>query len=156
MKNLFFFGLMAVGVLNFSINANADEGHATGSDQSVVGKPTKSVKVSRTINIVINDTMRITPEKIVAKKSEIIKFTVTNQGKIRHELVIGSAQELKAHAEMMKQMPDMKHTEANQVILEPGKKGSMVWEFSNAGTLQMACFEPGHFEAGMKGEILVQ
>lgn len=156
MKDLFILGLIAVGVLNFSISANAHEGHATGSEQSVVGKPTTSAKVSRTIKILLNDNMRITPEKIVVQKGEIIKFAVTNQGKVRHELVIGSAQELKEHAEMMKQMPDMKHSEANQVILEPGKNGFMVWQFSDAGTLQMACFESGHSEAGMKGEISVQ
>lgn len=156
MKNLFYLGLVAFVVVSVSIRAKANEGHSTQSGQSIVGKPIKSANVSRTLKLLLDDNMRITPDKIVVRKGEVIRFAITNQGKVRHELVIGSAQELTEHAEMMKQMPDMKHSEANLVILEPGKTGSMVWQFSGSGNLQMACFQAGHFEAGMTGEILVQ
>lgn len=156
MKNLFHLGLAAFFVVSVSIRAKADEGHSKQSGQSIIGKPIKSAKVSRTIKILLDDNMRITPEKIVVQKGEVIRLAVTNHGKIRHELIIGSAQEVTEHAEMMKQMPEMKHSEANQVTLEPGKTASMVWQFSGIGSLQMACFQAGHYEAGMKGEILVQ
>ena len=41
------------------------------------------------------------------------------------------------------------------VTVDPGKTGEMVWRFSQAGTFNFACLQPGHFEAGMKGKVNV-
>jgi uncharacterized cupredoxin-like copper-binding protein len=144
-----------------SAGADAGHSHATGSAKSTgesapIGTPAKGAKASRTIKISMNDKLRFDPEKIDVKSGETVKFVVTNVGQVRHEIVIGPEQELKEHAEMMKQMPDMKHSEDNQLVLEPGKSGQMVWQFKRAGKLQYGCFEPGHMEAGMQGEISVK
>lgn len=29
------------------------------------------------------------------------------------------------------------------------------WQFSHAGTLEFACHEPGHYETGMRGQLIV-
>ena len=81
---------------------------------------------------------------------------VKNGGKIKHEMVLGTTKELKAHAEMMRKMPGMEHDDANEVTVEPGKTGEFVWQFTKAGTFDFACFEPGHFEAGMVGKVTVR
>ena len=90
------------------------------------------------------------------KKGETIKFVVKNSGKIKHEMVLGSMKELKEHGEMMKKMPEMEHADANQVTLDPGKTGELVWQFTKAGKFDFACLQPGHFEAGMKGKVAVK
>jgi uncharacterized cupredoxin-like copper-binding protein len=41
------------------------------------------------------------------------------------------------------------------VAVEPGQTAELLWTFSSAGTWGMACFEPGHCEAGMKGVVQV-
>ncbi len=51
---------------------------------------------------------------------------------------------LKARAEMMRKMPGMEHAEPNQVTLDPGKSGELVWRFTRAGFLSArirSCFE---------------
>jgi hypothetical protein len=40
--------------------------------------------------------------------------------------------------------------------VKPGETKEWVIRFDQAQTLQMACLIPGHFEAGMKGQLLVQ
>jgi len=37
----------------------------------------------------------------------------------------------------------------------PGKTGTLVWQFTNAGEFNYGCLVPGHFEAGMVGKISV-
>ena len=53
-------------------------------------------KASRTVEIDMSDAMRFTPAAVTAKKGETIRFVVTNSGKVKHEMVLGSIKELKA------------------------------------------------------------
>jgi uncharacterized cupredoxin-like copper-binding protein len=128
-----------------------DSGHAQG-----MGKPGDPKKVSRAVQVVMSDDMKFTPAKINIRRGETIRFVVTNAGQIKHEMIIGSMAELKEHAEMMRTMPGMEHAEPNQVTLEPGKSGELIWRFTKAGTFDFACLQPGHFEAGMMGKVSVK
>jgi uncharacterized cupredoxin-like copper-binding protein len=128
-----------------------DGGHAQGA-----GKPGDPKKVSRAIKVVMSDDMKFTPAKIDVRRGETIRFVIRNAGQIKHEMVIGSMAELKQHAEMMRKMPGMEHADANMVTLDPGKTGELIWQFAKAGTFEFACLQPGHFEAGMTGKVLVK
>jgi len=52
-------------------------------------------------------------------------------------------------------MPDMVHEDANTLTLEPGETKSLVWQFTEAGKLEVACHIPGHYEAGMRSRVVV-
>ena len=99
--------------------------------------------------------MRFVPASISVKAGEVVRFVVKNDGQLRHEMVIGSPAELKEHAALMEKYPQMEHAEPNQVTLAPGASGSFVWQFDKAGIVDFACLQPGHFEAGMMGQIKV-
>ena len=90
------------------------------------------------------------------KKGETVKFVVTNSGKVLHEMVLGTTQALKEHAELMKKFPEMEHADPNMAHVKPGKTGEIVWQFTEAGDFQFACLQPGHFEAGMVGKVAVK
>ncbi|MCL5061255.1 MAG: cupredoxin family protein [Candidatus Thermoplasmatota archaeon] len=123
---------------------------------SMAGKPGDPSRVSRTIEVTMDDSMRYTPDRIDVKAGETIRFFVKNTGRITHEMVIGSLDELKEHAEMMRQMPGMQHAEPNMVTLKPGQRGGIVWQFDKPGTVDFACLVPGHMEAGMVGKVRVE
>ena len=156
---------IAAGIaLLFSLNgtsAHGDEDHAKKAHQhgnghaSSLGKPGDPKKVTRTIDIGMNDAMRFVPADISVKSGETIRFLVKNEGKIKHEMVLGSAKELKEHAALMRKFPEMEHADANQVVVEPGKTGEMIWQFTRAGKVDFACLQPGHYEAGMAGKVKV-
>jgi uncharacterized cupredoxin-like copper-binding protein len=133
-------------------NANA----SISMDEHAFGKEGDPKKVTRTIAIDMTDTMRFGPADITVKEGETIKFVVTNKGKMMHEMVIGTMDELKAHGELMKKYPGMEHDEPYMSHVSPGKKEQMVWQFTKAGEFHYACLIPGHFEAGMVGKITVK
>jgi uncharacterized cupredoxin-like copper-binding protein len=122
---------------------------------SPVGQPGDSAKVTRTIELTMDDSMRFTPSDIQVKAGETVRFFIKNKGKIAHEMVIGSIADLKAHATQMQKMPGMQHAEPNMITLGPGKRGGLVWQFDQAGTVDFACLAPGHMEAGMVGKVKV-
>jgi uncharacterized cupredoxin-like copper-binding protein len=126
---------------------------AHGNQETPYGKPGQASQVSRTIAVTMDDTMRFTPASIQVQQGETVRLTVTNQGKLKHELSLGTEQELLDHLEEMKQFPDMEHDEPNKITLAPGKSGDIVWQFTQSGTVHFACLIPGHFEAGMKGTV---
>jgi uncharacterized cupredoxin-like copper-binding protein len=120
------------------------------------GRPGDSAKVSRTIDVEMNDTMRFIPEKIAVKKGQTVRFLVKNAGRLKHEMVLGTAKELREHAELMKKFPEMEHDDLNELSLDGGKTGELVWQFTKAGTFDFACLQPGHYGAGMHGKIAVR
>jgi uncharacterized cupredoxin-like copper-binding protein len=126
------------------------------SHGATLGKPGDPTKVSRTVEVDMTDAMRFTPARVNVKKGETVRFVVKNSGQLKHEMVLGTEKELREHAELMKKFPEMEHADPNQVRLEPGRTGELVWQFTHAGTLDFACLQPGHFDAGMRGKITVQ
>ena len=139
-------------------------GHSTAEH----GKPKAVVKeqkpwgiagdakqAKRRIELRMSDDMRFTPNRIQVRQGETVRLVVVNTGRVLHELVIGSADELKAHAEMMKKFPHMEHDEPDMAHVKPGQRGEIIWTFNRPGEFEFACLMAGHFEAGMVGKIVV-
>jgi len=123
---------------------------------SAIGMPGKAAQVTRSIVLTMDDTMRFKPATITVRRGETVRFLVSNQGQVRHEMVLGMAEELKEHAALMKKFPGMVHADPNQVSVDPGQRAELVWRFSKAGKVLFACLQPGHYEAGMKGSVTVK
>jgi uncharacterized cupredoxin-like copper-binding protein len=126
-----------------------------GGHAAAIGNPGDPGKVTRTIEVEMSDDMRFRPDSIRVKRGETIRFIARNTGKEKHEMVLGTIKELKEHAELMRKFPAMEHADPNQVTVDPGKTGELVWQFTKAGTFDFACLVPGHFEAGMVGKVRV-
>ena len=145
------------GMMPGMMHGNVEGGHSgDGGHAQGVGKPGDPKKISRAIQVVMSDDMKFTPANINVKRGETIRFVVSNAGRIKHEMIIGSTAELKQHAELMRKMPGMEHADSNQVTLDPGKSAELVWQFTEPGTVDFACLQPGHFEAGMMGTVSVK
>lgn len=147
--------LLAAALLFTPVFALADSASHAHHEETSFGKPGKSNAVTRTIEISMGDDMRFKPEKLDIKQGEVIRFKLKNTGTIPHEMVLGTADDIREHAEMMKQMPDMQHSDANMIRVQPGQSGEIIWNFDLAGDFQFACLIPGHREAGMIGAIHV-
>ncbi len=142
-------------LLAASTVATASGKHAGGHDESPIGQPGVAAKVARTIHIDMTDNMRFTPSSISVKKGETIRFVLKNSGQLEHEFSLGTPQELKEHYELMKKHPGMEHDEPNKISLTSGKQGEVIWKFTKAGPVDFACLHPGHYDAGMKGQVKV-
>ncbi|MFT7401418.1 MAG: putative cupredoxin-like copper-binding protein [Hydrogenophaga sp.] len=162
MKSLFPLLLMSLALLGASpAFAHGEETHAKKAgpvvkEQKAWGIAGDAKAVKRTIAIQMGDNMRFTPERIEVTQGETLRLTLTNTGKVMHELVIGTQKELAEHAALMKRFPNMEHEEPYMAHVAPGKTGEIIWTFNQAGDFDFACLLPGHFEAGMVGKILVK
>ncbi len=150
----------AVGHAHGVAQVDAHEAHEADT-------PPIALTVSRSIDIDMNDTMRFSPDQLTVNAGETIKFVVHNSGKLSHEMVLGSQESLKIHSAEMKQAATQKagHTDSHDhrsssnvlaLSVQPGKTKEWVIRFDKSQNLQMACLVPGHFESGMKGQLVVQ
>lgn len=78
---------------------------------------------------------------------------VGQPGKIKHEMVLGMEKELKEHYEVMKRKTETEHADEYQITVQPGKSGEILWLFTTAGTVNFACPQAGHYEAGLKDVV---
>ena len=112
--------------------------------------------VTRTVEVVMDDTMRFTPSAIEAVSGETLRIVARNAGRVEHELVIGSENTIREHARAMKQGGAHSHTRSGAAIsVAPGKTGELVVTLREPAVLQMACLVPGHYEAGKRGTLTV-
>lgn len=136
--------------------AAAQYGSMMQAEQKAWGIAGDSTKIDRVIRIKMTDDMKFTPNIISIKTNETIRFEIHNAGKVMHEMVIGTKQELDQHAAMMKKHPGMEHDEAYMAHVGPAKSGSIVWRFNQEGDFDFACLIAGHYDAGMVGKIRVR
>ncbi len=141
--------------------AHGDGGQAKSSkaalstDVHAFGVEGDPAKARRTIAITMDDTMQYSHSEIRIRQGETVTFVISNKGKLLHELVIGTEEELKKHAEFMRKHPTMEHDEPYMAHVKPGSSESITWRFTRAGTFHFGCLVAGHYEAGMKGRIVV-
>lgn len=152
----------ATAVTAFSaVGAVAGPGHS-GHDhaaETAYGHPGDPAKGSRIVEIVMTETdsgMAFAPERIEVRRGEQVRFFLRNGGELDHELVLGTIETNRRHAEEMANHPDMAHDDPNAKRLGPKASGELRWQFTRAGTFEYACLIPGHREAGMVGTVVVK
>jgi len=162
MKKLNALSFAALAFAIGAASAHGDEEHAAPRkfDASKVeptdfGQEGNPKKVTKTIKVDMTDAMRFTPSDVTVKRGETVKFVVHNDGKVLHEMVLGTKDAIAEHAELMKKFPEMEHDDPNMVTVAPGMTGQVIWKFTKAGTIDFACLQPGHYDAGMKGAVAV-
>ena len=142
----------------------SEHSHSHGADEAstehshethVHASPAAADTAIRTVTLTMDDSMRFTPANWQATSGETVRIHVVNSGKVRHEFVMGTEAELKAHADEMKKQTGHHHHDNNSLSLGAGESGDVVWTFVDAGVLHIACFEPGHYDAGMRGTVSV-
>lgn len=149
-----------------STTALAGAGHGSGQSQA-----DSDQSIDRTFTFEAGD-MWFTPGKLEITPGETVKFEITNTGNLDHEFVIGDSEAQAEHREMMLEMAssgghDMGagHHGGGQddaasmpsVTIPPGETAALVWTAPNDGEeVEFACNIPGHYEAGMNGDIQIE
>lgn len=154
--------LLAAALVSASVCAAAhDDEHAekvgepVRKEQKEWGVAGDAKAVRRTIEITMSDNMRFSPDRIEVRQGDTVKLLVRNSGKVLHELVLGTRKDLDEHAALMAKFPGMEHDEPYMAHVGAGKTGEVVWTFNRAGEFDFACLIPGHYQAGMRGKVIV-
>ena len=149
---------LSMGLAPMSLFAHGEEHEDEVQYDPVVtdfGSYDPSMTPVRTIEVTMGDDMRFSPDVINVNQGDVIRFVHTNTGQLMHEFVLGTPESLAEHAEMMKKFPNMEHSEPYMAHVAPGESGEIVWQFSTPGEFGFGCLIPGHFDAGMKGRVMV-
>jgi uncharacterized cupredoxin-like copper-binding protein len=142
--------------------ANGEKAHASKAfdyakaEATPFGIAADPRRAKSTIRIDMSDSMRFTPSEIEVRRGAIVRFVPVNKGQVLHEMVLGTMDDLKKHAGLMKKFPGMAHDELHMALVAPGRTGEIGWRFTTAGTFYFGCLIPGHFEAGMIGKVTVR
>lgn len=159
---------VALSLAAGAAQAHGEAGHAASAPQAThatrasrpatysFGRPGDPHRVARTIHVTMDDSYRFTPSDVTIRRGQTVRFVVSNIGQQMHEMVLGSADELKAHAELMRRFPEMEHDDPNIAHVQPGEKGEIVWQFTRPGEYAFGCLIAGHYEAGMSGRLVVR
>lgn len=164
---------LAMSVATIAMGAGS---HQSGHGHGVSGgKPGEASEATRTINIDMHDNY-YEPESIDVKAGETVRLVVSNKGSLVHEFNIGTPDMHEARqAEMtmlvqhgviqggtlnrgmmgmeMGNGHSMKQDDPNSMLLEPGGSREVVWKFTGSGDIEFACNVPGHYQAGMYGDV---
>ena len=114
-------------------------------------------RVKRVIRIDVSDAMQFFPSQVRVKRGDTVRFEVRNSGRLSHEMVLGTMDDLKKRARLMKEdNAEMTLPVAHVARPAPGESARIVWQFTKAGEFYYACLVPGHFDAGEIGTIVVR
>ncbi|WP_166268882.1 cupredoxin domain-containing protein [Marinobacter caseinilyticus] len=168
--------VVAAIAMSVSMTALGAGSHGSGHGHGAKsGEPAKFPEGGRTITVEMHDNY-YEPEAFDVKKGEIVRFMVENKGSLVHEFNIGTPAMHEAHQDEMMMMVEhgviqggklnhkmmemdmgngktMKHDDPNSVLLEPGESKEIVWKFTDKGDIEFACNVPGHYQAGMYGDV---
>lgn len=120
---------------------------------------------SRTVKVEMVDKSFKAAGLGTVKKGETITFKFTNTDKVDHEAFIGDAgEQLKYNEELQKNADSHAdggddghdHHPEGAIHLAPGATGELTYTFSDNDEVEIACYEPGMYEAGMKLVIPVK
>lgn len=161
MKRLLAIGLLTLGFISLGAHAHGDDptnkpkSGASSPSETDFGRPGDPKRVTRTVRMDMHDSMRYSVDRITVRQGETIRFVMRNTGNVMHEMVLGTPREIADHSELMRKFPGMEHDEEYQLHVKPGATGELIWQFTKAGEFAFACLVPGHYEAGMTGNVVV-
>ena len=144
----------------FATPVFASGSHEGGHDAAMaVGEPGKKAQATQTIRVSMKETddgkMIFTPNTFKVRKGQTIVFSIKNAGELDHEFVLDQEDKIMEHKAVMEKFPEMEHDDPNAIRLSAGKSGEIIWKFTNDGTFKIACLVPGHYDAGMHGDVTV-
>jgi uncharacterized cupredoxin-like copper-binding protein len=150
--------VFALIVAGFITPTYASGNHPGGHGDMSAGEPGDKSKVTQTIRISMKEAdgaMAFVPNAIKVRKGQTVRLTVLNEGLLEHEFVLDQEDKIMEHKVLMEKFPDMEHDDPNAIRLDPGKSGDIIWKFTKDGVFKIACLVPGHYDAGMHGEVSV-
>jgi uncharacterized cupredoxin-like copper-binding protein len=144
-------------VVSACSGAGTESTTTPGADaiRSDFGSPAEPADAARTVEILANDDFTFVPAEVSVAPGETVTFRVVNQGSLVHDFTLGDQATQDEHEAEMAEMEDMAHDEPNVMSVPAGETMELTWTFPESGTVLIGCHQPGHYDAGMNGEITI-
>jgi plastocyanin len=139
--------MMSGGSYGGNGSAGMMGGLGTGSaaQPGVSGFVAGTVASPRVIRVYAGPGYAFSPSSISVARGETVTFVVTTMGPTAHEFMVGPADAVAADAPGTPEVADIGMMQAK----------SLTYTFDGPGPYAFACHATGHYEAGMRGTIVV-
>lgn len=135
----------AVVALVTAVTGYAAADHAAGDRVAPLGPGQVTV-------VVDIEHSRFAPSKLRFRAGTQVRFVVRNADPINHELIVGPPEVHDRHRDGT----EAEHAPVPGEISVPAlQRRVTTFLFDRAGTIEMACHLPGHYDHGMRGEVTV-
>ncbi len=143
--------LVALGALVAACGETRESSSATTVDAAVAPEGTRAVDIAM-------EDIKFDQTSLTVGAGETIDFRFTNTGKIAHDAFIGDADAQMEHEDEMAHMSNGSGHSMDQaaITVQPGDSGELSYTFTEPGTYEVGCHQPGHYRAGMKIEVTVE
>jgi uncharacterized cupredoxin-like copper-binding protein len=121
--------------------ANIGSAPGPGSPGFVAG----TTSAPRVVGIIASAALRFYPDTVTVQQGETITFEVTAMGMTTHEFMVGPAADVAADTAGTPEVADIAMMQTK----------SLTYTFDGPGPFAFACHAAGHYEAGMRGLIVV-
>ncbi len=144
-------GLVALVALVTACGASRESSSAATSDAGGVSAGAGS------FDIAMQD-IKFDRTTLTVKAGETVEFQFTNTGKIVHDAFVGDLEaQIEHDAEMAHAGDTSGHSmDEAAITLQPGDAGHLSYTFTEPGTYEIGCHQPGHYAAGMKIQVVVE
>lgn len=120
-------------------------GTGSAAQSGVSGFVAGTVASPRVIRVYAGPGYAFSPSSISVARGETVTFVVTTMGPTAHEFMVGPADAVAADAPGTPEVADIGMMQAK----------SLTYTFDGPGPYAFACHATGHYEAGMRGTIVV-
>jgi len=120
-------------------------GTGSAAQPGVSGFAAGTVASPRVIRVYAGPGYAFSPSSISVARGETVTFVVTTTGPSAHEFMVGPADAVASDAPGTPEVADIGMMQAK----------SLTYTFDGPGPYAFACHAPGHYEAGMRGTIVV-
>lgn len=117
----------------------------SGPDPVSPGFVPGTTSAPRVVRIVAGRDLRFYPDVVRVKQGETITFEVTTMGPVTHEFMVGPAADVAADKPGTPEIADIGMMATK----------SLTYTFTGPGPFAFACHATGHYEAGMRGTIVI-
>ena len=119
---------------------------SSAPDPGAAGFVAGTTSAPRVVRVIASDALRFYPDVVTVKSGETITFEVTTMGMRNHEFMVGPAADVAADTTSTPEVADIAMMQTK----------SLTYTFNGSGPFAFACHAPGHYEAGMRGTIVIQ
>ena len=107
----------------------------------------KDSLINKKVEIIMKDiAFEVTGGPLTLKPGEVVEFTIKNEGKMVHDFHLGK--DANVNDQLYKNNP---FEPFDMLVLEPGQKAKLTLTVPDkVGDWEIGCFQPGHYQAGMK------
>ena len=106
-----------------------------------------------TVTVVVDiEHSQFLPSSVRVMEGTEVRFVLSNDDPINHELIIGPPEVHARHATGTEATHPPK---TGEISLGPDKQGVTTYVFDEPGVVEIACHLPGHYDFGMRGEVEV-